>query len=44
VLATPLDGRIIFAGEACSETAYGTLHGAYQSGRMAADRIAEALG
>jgi monoamine oxidase len=43
-LGTPVDGRLFFAGEATSRTAAGTVHGAYQSGIDAADRIAESLG
>jgi monoamine oxidase len=39
-LAAPLEDRLVFAGEACSQTAYGTLHGAYLSGRAAAHRVA----
>lgn len=41
VLAEPLAGRLFFAGEACSLTAYGTVHGAYESG-VAAARAAHA--
>jgi monoamine oxidase len=44
VLAAPLDDRLFFAGEACSQTAYGTLHGAYLSGRVAGERVAQVLG
>jgi monoamine oxidase len=40
VLAEPLHDRLYFAGEACSRTAYGTLHGAYRSGQAAAERLA----
>jgi monoamine oxidase len=43
-LGTPVDGRLFFAGEATSRTAAGTVHGAYQCGLDAADRIAESLG
>jgi monoamine oxidase len=43
-LSTPLEERVFFAGEACSQTAYGTLHGAYMSGRATALRVAETLG
>lgn len=43
-LQTPVDGRLYFAGEATSEHAGGTAHGAYQRGIEAADRIAESLG
>ena len=35
-LATPVDERVIFAGEATSTDAYATAHGAYQSGVRAA--------
>lgn len=34
-LARPIDGRIFFAGEACSQTAWGTVHGAHETGRAA---------
>lgn len=37
-------GDIVFAGEAFSPDWYATAHGAYQSGRMAAARLAERLG
>ncbi|SCB59311.1 monoamine oxidase [Rhizobium aethiopicum] len=40
VLAEPHDGRIFFAGEACSRSRYSTAHGAYETGVAAADRIA----
>jgi len=36
-LATPLDGRVFFAGEACSRHDFTTAHGAYQTGIEAAD-------
>ena len=36
VLATPLDERIRFAGEACSPTQFSTAHGAYKTGVDAA--------
>jgi monoamine oxidase len=39
-----VDDRLFLAGEATSRTAAGTVHGAYQSGIDAADRIAESLG
>ena len=35
-LARPLDGRLFFAGEACSKDYFGTAHGAYLSGLQAA--------
>jgi monoamine oxidase len=37
MLATPLDGRVFFAGEACSPHDFTTAHGAYQTGIEAAD-------
>ena len=39
ILAEPLAGRIFFAGEATSTTAYSTVHGAYESGVAAAEAI-----
>jgi monoamine oxidase len=44
VLATPLDGRIFFAGEACSPHAFSTAHGAYDTGVAAAHALAATLG
>jgi monoamine oxidase len=38
-LATPVDGRIFFAGEACMVHDFSTAHGAYRSGVAAADAI-----
>jgi monoamine oxidase len=38
-LAQPIDGRLCFAGEACSTTDFSTVHGAWQSGIEAADLI-----
>lgn len=32
VLAEPVDGRLYFAGEACSIDSFGTCHGAYRTG------------
>ncbi|RAI44475.1 flavin monoamine oxidase family protein [Rhodoplanes roseus] len=43
VLATPVDSRIVFAGEACSVADFSTAHGALRSGRDAAARIVAAL-
>ncbi|MBB4574695.1 flavin monoamine oxidase family protein [Rhizobium lentis] len=40
VLAAPHEGRIFFAGEACSRSRYSTAHGAYETGVAAADLIA----
>jgi monoamine oxidase len=36
-LAAPVDDRLFFAGEACSVADFGTAHGAYASGRAAAE-------
>jgi monoamine oxidase len=44
VLAEPLDGRLFFAGEACSTDAYSTAHGAYLTGIAAAEAVLAALG
>jgi monoamine oxidase len=38
-LAAPVDGRIFFAGEACSEGDYSTAHGAYLTGLAAAHQV-----
>jgi monoamine oxidase len=37
-LAAPVDGRIFFAGEACSPTDFSTAHGAFLTGVAAADQ------
>jgi monoamine oxidase len=37
-LAEPVDNRLFFAGEACSETSFSTAHGAWRSGRTAAEQ------
>jgi len=42
-LSTPVDGRLFFAGEACSLAHFGTVHGAYLSGEEAARAAAAAL-
>lgn len=39
VLAAPVDGRLFFAGEACSRADFSTAHGAYQTGIAAADAV-----
>jgi monoamine oxidase len=39
VLAAPVDGRLFFAGEATSIHAFSTAHGAYDSGRRAAEEV-----
>jgi monoamine oxidase len=41
-LAAPVDGRIFFAGEACSPNYFSTAHGAYLTGVAAADAIVAA--
>jgi monoamine oxidase len=38
-LAAPVDGRLIFAGEACSTDDFSTAHGAYLNGRAAAGAL-----
>jgi monoamine oxidase len=43
-LKEPVDDHLYFAGEATSQNAAGTAHGAYQSGVDAADRVALSLG
>jgi monoamine oxidase len=42
-LAAPLDGKLFFAGEACSIEAYATCHGAYVTGVAAAQQATAAL-
>ncbi|RUM27281.1 FAD-dependent oxidoreductase [Rhizobium vallis] len=42
-LASPHQGRMFFAGEACSRSRYSTAHGAYETGVAAADLIAGSL-
>jgi monoamine oxidase len=44
VLAAPVDGRLFFAGEACSPHAFSTAHGAWQTGERAAREVLAALG
>ncbi len=43
VLASPVDGRLFFAGEACSASDFGTAHAAYRTGEEAASQIVAAL-
>jgi monoamine oxidase len=43
-LATPVDGRIFFAGEACMVHDFSTAHGAYRSGVAAAEAVIASLG
>jgi len=38
-LAAPVDGRLFFAGEACSVNDYSTAHGAYLTGIAAAEQV-----
>lgn len=42
-LAAPVDGRLFFAGEATSATAFSTAHGAWESGLRAANEALAAL-
>lgn len=44
VWAAALDDRLFFAGEACSSHDFSTTHGAYLTGRAAADQAMAALG
>ncbi len=43
-LAAAVDSRLFFAGEACSPDSYSTAHGAYLTGRAAAEAAMRALG
>jgi monoamine oxidase len=43
-LAAPVDGRVFFAGEACTVHDFSTAHGAYRSGLAAAAGVLAALG
>jgi len=38
-LASPVDGRLFFAGEACSRSDFSTAHGAFITGITAADQV-----
>jgi len=42
-LAEPVDGRLFFAGEACSPNFFSTAHGAYETGLKAADAVLTSL-
>jgi monoamine oxidase len=42
-LAAPIDGRLFFAGEHCSDADFSTAHGAYRTGVKAADAAIRAL-
>jgi monoamine oxidase len=44
VLAAPVNDRLFFAGEACSEHDYSTAHGAYRTGVEAAAQVLQVLG
>ena len=39
ILAAPVDGRLYFAGEACSAHDFSTAHGAWHTGVAAADQV-----
>ena len=41
ILAAPVDGSLAFAGEACSDTDFATVHGAWQSGKAAVGQLFE---
>jgi monoamine oxidase len=43
-LAAPVDDRLFFAGEACSQNDFSTAHGAYLTGIAAAERLIAARG
>src|SRR5947209_5614161 len=42
-LAAPVDGRLFFAGEHCSQADFSTAHGAYRTGVKAAEEAIRAL-
>jgi len=44
ILAAPVEDRLFFAGEACSAHDFSTAHGAYRTGRAAAEAALAALG
>jgi monoamine oxidase len=43
-LAAPVDGRLFFAGEACSPNFFSTAHGAWETGTAAAEAALASLG
>jgi monoamine oxidase len=43
ILATPIDGRIFFAGEAVSKCFFSTAHGAFETGIKAAQALAAGI-
>jgi len=42
VLAAPVDGRLFFAGEACSREDFSTAHGGWETGIIAAEQVLHA--
>jgi monoamine oxidase len=44
VLARPVAERVFFAGDACTVDTFGAIHGAWASGKSAAQRVVAALG
>jgi monoamine oxidase len=42
VLAAPVDGRLFFAGEACSRSDFSTAHGGWETGITAAEQVLHA--
>jgi len=42
-LAEPVEGRLFFAGEACSPHHFSTAHGAYETGLQAAEAVLASL-
>lgn len=43
LLALPVDDRLFFAGEACSTDSFSTAHGAYETGKAAAEAVLATL-
>jgi hypothetical protein len=43
-LSAPLAGTLFFAGEACDEGHFGTVHGAIASGKRAARELLDEVG
>jgi monoamine oxidase len=41
-LAAPVDGRLFFAGEACSRGDFSTAHGGWETGVTAAEQVLHA--
>jgi monoamine oxidase len=44
MLAAPVNDRLFFAGEACSQQYYSTAHGAFLTGEVAAEQVIAARG